>query len=158
MAAAKNYAKENPDQVFYAVTGIRSAQDVPDLRRVSTFKSRDNVKGLAMTNPVDDDKVRASNIRKAIIDGDFYDVADYFPDEVEGKDVLRIINMLKKTVIAEEMKDKVDKIFDAWFTDETVTLEDMPNMSNVIEEIVEEGSSGVPVRQNTPLPSEERAD
>ena len=158
MAAAKNYAKENPDQVFYAVTGIRSAQDVPDLRRVSTFKSRDNVKGLAMTNPVDDDKVRASNIRKAIIDGDFYDVADYFPDEVEGKDVLRIINMLKKTVIAEEMKEKVDKIFDAWFTDETVTLEDMPNMSNVIEEIVEEGSSGVPVRQNTPLPSEERAD
>ena len=158
MAAAKNYAKENPDQVFYAVTGIRSAQDVPDLRRVSSFKFRDNVKGLAMTNPVDDDKVRASNIRKAIIDGDFYDVADYFPDEVEGKDVLRIINMLKKTVIAEEMKEKVDKIFDAWFTDETVTLEDMPNMSNVLEEIVEEGSSGVPVRQNTPLPSEDRAD
>ena len=44
--------------------------------------------------------------------------------------------MLKKTVIAEEMKEKVDKIFDAWFTNETVTLEDMPNMSNILEEML----------------------
>ena len=141
MLAAKNYAKANEDQTFYAVTGIRDYQDIPDLKRVSTFKSRDNVKGLAMTNPVADDQLRASNIRKAILTGDFYDVADYFPDEVEGKDILRILNMLKKTVIAETMKDKVEGIFNAWFDNKNIT----------------EGSSGVPVRQNTPLPSEDRA-
>ena len=141
MAAAKNFAKANPDETFYAVTGIRSYQDIPDLRRVSTFKSRDNVKGLAMTNPVDDDKIRASNLRKAVLSGDFHHAADFFPDEVDGKDVLRILNMLKKTIIAEAMKEKVEGIYSAWF-----------------DKNIDEGSSGVPVRQNTPLPSEERAD
>ena len=141
MLAAKNFAKANPDQTFYAVTGIRSYQDIPDLRRVSTFKSRDNVKGLAMTNPIDDDQIRASNLRKAVLSGDFHHAADFFPDEVDGKDVLRILNMLKKTIIAEAMKDKVEGIYNAWF-----------------DKNLEEGSSGVPVRQNTPLPSEERAD
>ena len=138
--AAKEYAKANPDQEFYAVTGIRSYQDIPDLRRVSTFKSRENVKGLAMTNPADEESLRASNLRKAVLSGDFHDAADYFPDEVDGKDVLRILKLLKTSIIAEAMKDKVEGIFEAWFDN------------------VQEGSSGVPVRQNTPLPSEDRAD
>ena len=143
MFAAKEYAKANPDETFYAVTGIRSYQDIPDLRRVSTFKSRENVKGLAMTNPADEESLRASNLRKAVLSGDFHDAADYFPDEVDGQDVLRILKMLKTSIIAEAMKDQVEGIFEAWFDN---------------KENLEEGSSGVPVRQNTPLPSEDRAD
>lgn len=140
LTAAKNYAKANPDEEFYGVTGVRTYQDIPDLRRVSAYKFRDNVKGLAMTNPTDDSNLRASNLRAAILNGDFHDAADFFPDEVDGKDVLRILNMLKTSIIAEAMKEKVDGIFEAWFDN------------------IEEGSSGVPVRQNTPLPSEDRAD
>ena len=143
MFAAKEYAKANPDQEFYAVTGIRSYQDIPDLRRVTTFKSRENVKGLAMTNPSDEESLRASNLRKAVLSGDFHDAADYFPDEVDGKDVLRILKLLKTSIIAEAMKDKVEGIFEAWFDS---------------KESLEEGSSGVPVRQNTPVPSKDRAD
>jgi len=143
LLAAKSYAKENPDEEFYGVTGVRTYQDIPDLRRVSTFKSRENVKGLAMTNPSNDPNLRASNLRAAILNGDFHDAADFFPDEVDGKDVLRILNMLKTSIIAEAMKEKVEGIFEAWFDN---------------KENLKEGSSGVPTRQNTPLPSEDRAD
>lgn len=141
LLAAKNYAKANPDEQFYGVTGVRTYQDIPDLRRVSTYKSRENVKGLAMTNPTDDSNLRASNLRAAILNGDFHDAADFFPDEVDGKDVLRILNMLKTSIIAEAMKDQVEGIFDAWFGE---------------KEAVKENVSGIPIKKNQIMKSEDR--
>ena len=38
MTESKEYAASNPDQQFYAVTGIRDESDMKDLRRVSTYK------------------------------------------------------------------------------------------------------------------------
>ena len=48
MFAARDYARENSEQEFAAVTGIRGEQDYVDLRRVTTFNNTDNVKGLAL--------------------------------------------------------------------------------------------------------------
>ena len=51
MFAAKDYAKANPNEEFYAITGIRGEEDLPDLKRVTTFKNVPNAKGLAVSNP-----------------------------------------------------------------------------------------------------------
>ena len=67
MMAAKEYAKANPDEHFYAVTGIRGEEDLGDLRRISTFKNRPNVEGLLVGG--DEGNTRATDFRKALLSG-----------------------------------------------------------------------------------------
>ena len=141
MIAAKDYAKANPDQDFLAVTGIRSEEDVTDLRRVSTFKNRDNVKGLALGSTGDPSKVRATDFRRAILSGNLDTITDFFPKELPRQSILNIINMLKQSIIAEAMKDELGGLFDNWFTQDTL----------------EEGSSGTAIAPKSATRSEDRA-
>ena len=137
MLAAKDYAKEKPQEHFYAVTGIRSEEDFKDLRRITTFKNRDNVEGLIISGAKD--KIRATDFRKALLSGNLDEVRDFFPSELSREDILKIINMLKKSIISEVMKDKMDDLFDAWFKDE-----------------INEGSSGTPIAPRSVVKSEDR--
>ena len=137
MLAAKDYAKEKPQEHFYAVTGIRSEEDFKDLRRITTFRNRDNVEGLIISGAKD--KIRATDFRKALLSGNLDEVRDFFPSELSREDILKIINMLKKSIISEVMKDKMDDLFDAWFKDE-----------------INEGSSGTPIAPRSVVKSEDR--
>ena len=137
MIAAKEYAKANPDEHFYAITGIRSEDDFKDLRRITTFRNRTNVEGLVISGA--DGNIRATNFRKALLSGNLDLVRDFFPKELGREDILKIVNMLKKSIISEVMKDKVDDLFDAWF-----------------KENITEGSSGTPVARGSILRSEDR--
>lgn len=137
MLAAKDYAKERPKEHFYAVTGIRSEDDFKDLRRITTFRNRDNVEGLIISGAKD--KIRATDFRKALLSGNLDEVRDFFPSELSREDILKIINMLKKSIISEVMKDKVDDLFDAWFKQD-----------------INEGSSGTPIAPRSAVRSEDR--
>ena len=66
MQNASAYAKKRPEQDFYAITGIRSEEDIVDLRRISSFKNRENVEGLMMSGV---DTARASDLRKYLLSG-----------------------------------------------------------------------------------------
>ena len=68
MTLARDYAAENKDEQFYAVTGIREKDDLRDLGRISAFKKTPNVKGLSVTSN-DSNKIRATNFRKAMLSG-----------------------------------------------------------------------------------------
>src|SRR6056300_72393 len=136
--AAKEYAKANPDEHFYAVTGIRGEEDLGDLRRISTFKNRPNVEGLLVGG--DEGGTRATDFRKALLSGNLDQVTDFFPKELTREEILKIVNMLKKSIISEVMKDKMDDLFDAWFKEE-----------------VNEGSSGTPIAPRSVVRSEDRA-
>jgi hypothetical protein len=138
MMAAKEYAKANPDEHFYAVTGIRGEEDLGDLRRISTFKNRPNVEGLLVGG--DEGGTRATDFRKALLSGNLDQVTDFFPKELTREEILKIVNMLKKSIISEVMKDKMDDLFDAWFKEE-----------------VNEGSSGTPIAPRSVVRSEDRA-
>ena len=138
MMAAKEYAKANPDEHFYAVTGIRGEEDLGDLRRISTFKNRPNVEGLLVGG--DEGGTRATDFRKALLSGNLDQVTDFFPRELTREEILKIVNMLKKSIISEVMKEKVDELFDSWFKEE-----------------VNEGSSGTPIAPRSVVRSEDRA-
>jgi len=137
MMAAKEYAKANPDEHFYAVTGIRGEEDLGDLRRISTFKNRPNVEGLLVGG--DEGNTRATDFRKALLSGNLDQVTDFFPKELTREEILKIVNMLKKSIISEVMKDKMDDLFDAWFKEE-----------------ITEGSSGTPIAPRSVIKSEDR--
>ena len=141
MFAAKDYAKANPQDSFYAITGVRSEEDISDLKRVTTFKNRENVEGLVIPS-ASGSGVRATDFRKAILSGNLDNVLDFFPKELSNDEILKIMNMLKSSIIAEIMQeDLVSKLDDIFKPEETV----------------KEGSSGTAIAPQSAIRSADRA-
>jgi phosphopantetheine adenylyltransferase len=137
MITAKDYAKANQEKNFYAITGIRSEEDLVDLKRVTTFKNRENVEGLVIpASP--NANVRATDFRKALLSGNLDQVTDFFPKEVSREDILKIMKMLKSSIIAEEMENKLNK-----------------KLNDIFKK--NEGSSGTHIAHKSVQRSEDRA-
>jgi hypothetical protein len=115
--ASKDYAKANPQEQFYAVTGVRSEEDFPDLKRITAFKNRDNVKGLAIPS-AQGASIRATDFRKSILSGNLDQVLDFFPKELSNDEILKIMNMLKSSIIAEIMNEDLNRVMDGFFIEE----------------------------------------
>ena len=142
MLDARDYAANNPNEEFYAVTGVRGEEDFVDLRRISTFKKTPNVKGLAVTSK-ESKEVRATNFRKAILSGNLDLVRDFFPKQVSSEEILKILNMLKSTIVSEQMKQKLEDVITDIFVSE--------------DESIKEGNSGAPIAPKSVLRSKDRA-
>lgn len=139
MQNASAYAKKRPEEKFYAVTGVRSEEDFIDLRRITTFKSRDNVQGLIVPS-APGAGTRATDLRKAVLDGNLDDIRDFFPEELSREELLRILKMLKDSIISEILEQKLEGVFNDMF----------------LTEEVEEGSSGTPIAPKSAVRSEDR--
>jgi len=142
MLDARDYAANNPNEEFYAVTGVRGEEDFVDLRRISTFKKTPNVKGLAVTSK-ESREIRATNFRKAILSGNLDLIRDFFPKKLSSEEILKILNMLKSTIVSEQMKQKLEDVMSEIFVSE--------------EESVKEASSGTPVAPKSMMRSKDRA-
>ena len=123
MQNASAYAKKRPEDKFYAVTGIRGEEDVADLRRITSFKNRENTQGLVFASP---GGTRATDLRQAVLSGSLDKVRDFFPKELSRDELSKIINMLKQSIISEIMAGKVDELFDEWFINENQVKEQVP--------------------------------
>lgn len=139
MSASNVYAKEHPNEKFYAVTGFRDEEDTVDLRRVSTYKNRDNVEALAISG--DEKGTRASNLRLALLGGNLDDVLDFFPDDLSRQEILTIINMLKQSIITENMMNSVNATLDTMFKAE-----------------IKEASGGTPISPRSAIASSVRTE
>ena len=142
MFASKDYAKAHPEDKFYAVTGVRSEEDIPDLRRITTFKNRDNVQGLVIPS-AEGSGVRATDFRKAILSGNLDEVLDFFPKELSNDEILKIMNMLKASIIAEIMQEDLDNKLNEMFESE--------------KKVKKEGSSGTAIAPQSVTRSADRA-
>lgn len=129
MFAAKNYAKANEQDEFYAITGIRDESDFSDLKRITTFKNRNNVKGLLIT-PNKDANVRASDLRKAALSGNLDELRDFFPKQLSRVELLNILKMLKDNIIAEIMNEKMENLFNTMFSSEEQDSKVQENATN----------------------------
>jgi len=139
MMEAKEYAKAHPNEQFYAVTGVRGQEDFTDLQRITTFKNRDNVEGLVVPS-AEGAGVRATDLRKAVLDGSLDDIRDFFPKQLNRQELLTILKMLKDNIISEMLEQKLEDIFTQMF----------------INEEVEEGSSGTPIAPRSVVRSQDR--
>ena len=113
MFAAKDYAKANTEDKFYAITGVRDESDFSDLKRITTFKNTPHVEGLMIKSNIGDN-VRASDLRKAALQGSLDDIIDFFPKELNREELFKIMRMLKDN-IAEVMNQKMEDLFEAMF-------------------------------------------
>lgn len=118
MFTAKKYAESNPNESFYAITGIRTENDFIDLKRVTTYKNVDNVDGLIVGEVEKGRQLRASDFRKTILSGNLDKVTDFFPKELDKEDILKIMKELQNAIISEQMNASIESIFESWFVDE----------------------------------------
>ena len=139
MFAAKDYARENPDGEFVAVTGIRGQEDFVDLRRVTTFNNVDNVQGLAL-KAASNSSVRATDFRKSILAGNLDQIIDFFPAELNKDEILNILNDLKDKIVAEILGSNIEGFVEGYFTEEKEVIEEevkTPDLKEYIASLVE---------------------
>ena len=147
MFAARDYARENPNEEFVAVTGIRGEQDYVDLRRVTTFNSTDNVKGLALGSKPGSG-VRATDFRNNILSGNLDKIADFFPEELSKEQILGILNDLKDKIVAEVLSNNIEGFISEYFTKEE-TRQETPSltkyMASLLEYMIDQGLKITPL-------------
>ena len=117
MFAAKDYARENPNEEFVAVTGIRGEEDFVDLRRVTTFNNVDNVQGLALASKPGSG-VRATDFRNNILSGNLDKIIDFFPEELSREEILNILTHLQDKIVAEIVGNNIDGFINSYFEEE----------------------------------------
>jgi len=147
MFAARDYARENPNEEFVAVTGIRGEQDYVDLRRVTTFNNTDNVKGLALGSKPGSG-VRATDFRNNILSGNLDKIVDFFPEELSKEQILGILNDLKDKIVAEVLSNNIEGFISEYFTKEE-TRQETPSltkyMASLLEYMIDQGLKITPL-------------
>ena len=142
MFAAKEYAKANTDKDFYAITGIRSEDDLIDLRRITTFTNTPHVQGLVIP-AAKGNEVRASQLRQAALSGNLDELRDFFPSQLNREELLSILKMLKDNIISEIMNEKMENLFEEMFTSEASFFEsDTEKIDRAIDRFSKESSLG----------------
>ena len=140
MFAAKDYAREYPNEQFVAVTGVRGEEDFVDLRRVTTFNNTPNVQGLALAS-APGSGVRATDFRKSILSGNLDKVTDFFPKELSREEILGILTNLKDKIVAEIIGSNIDGFITEYFTEATTeessVVENKPELTNYIASLIE---------------------
>jgi hypothetical protein len=132
--------KKNPDTQYYAIVGLRSSEDLPDLGRATTYTNYPNVEVLPVLGKYTE--VRASSLRDAILNGNEKEIKKFLPQELSDKELQTVIEIIKGSIMREQieakMSDAIGRVFDSFAT-------------------VEEGSSGAPIAAMSAIPSDERA-
>lgn len=166
MQNASAYAKKRPEEKFYAVTGIRGEEDVVDLKRITSFKNRENVQGLAFSAP---GGVRATDLRSKVLSGNLDDIRDFFPSELSREDLSTILEILKDSIIAELLAGNISGYLTEYFgldsdTDtrvvETIGRNKLDNLYNYISRLTPTGTKvslqedSVVIKHTLPLAEE----
>lgn len=133
MFAAKDYAREHPEDQFVAVTGIRGEEDFVDLRRVTTFNNVDNVQGLALAS-APGSGIRATDFRKSILSGNLDNVIDFFPEDLSREEILNILNDLKDKIVAEILSSNIEGFVEGYFNENKDITYTNPNFDAEWEE------------------------
>ena len=110
--------KHNPETPFFPVVGYRDASDLADLKRFDDAKNRyPNMTILTITSS-GDDATRATDLRKAILDGNDAKAAKYLPQELSSQDIQEVIKLLKTSVtIEEKMEYAIEKMMIGMITE-----------------------------------------
>ena len=109
---------DNPDKYFVLVVGVRSEEDLKDVRRFDNLKKKFN--NLEVVQVKGEDAIRGTNARKAILDKDFIEFNRYLPVEltdVERDQVWNILTGETETLNEDVNFNALEKVLDEMFDD-----------------------------------------
>jgi hypothetical protein len=94
--------KNNPQNMYYPVVGIRGEMDLGDLNRFDSLKGKyDNFKPLVINSEEGEDRISGTNTRAALIGGEKERFQKYLPTELTDEEQNKVWSILAKTPIKE---------------------------------------------------------
>jgi phosphopantetheine adenylyltransferase len=153
VADVASIIKNNPQNTYYPVVGIRGEMDLGDLKRFDSLKDKyDNFQTIVIKSEESDNRVSGTNTRAALIGGDKSRFQAYLPSELSDEEKEEIWTILQKTPIEEIVTqpelDDVERIADEWFEDYGI---DIVFTKHFIERVNDE-------RNGKPISAEELED
>lgn len=122
VADVNSLIKNNPQNMYYPVVGIRGEMDLGDLKRFDSMKDKyDNFKPLVIHSEEGETRISGTNTRAALIGGEKEKFQTYLPTELTDEEKDKVWSILTKTPIEEIVTqseiDDVERIADEWFED-----------------------------------------
>jgi phosphopantetheine adenylyltransferase len=94
--------KNNPQNTYYPVVGIRGEMDLGDLKRFDSLKGKyDNFQTIVIKSEEGENRISGTNTRAALIGGDKERFQAYLPTELSNEEKEKVWNILQKTPIEE---------------------------------------------------------
>jgi len=102
VADVASIIKNNPQNTYYPVVGIRGEMDLGDLKRFDSLKGKyDNFQTIVIKSEESDNRVSGTNTRAALIGGDKPRFQAYLPSELSDEEKEEVWSILQKTPIEE---------------------------------------------------------
>ncbi len=97
--------KNNPNNFYFPVVGVRGEQDLEDIKRFDSLKGKyDNFKPIIFDS---DFKVSGTGARLSLMNGDYNDFKNFLPAEVSEDDKLKIWSILTSGTLNEINSNKL---------------------------------------------------
>ena len=94
--------KNNPQNTYYPVVGIRGEMDLGDLKRFDSLEGKySNFKTIVIKSEQEDDRVSGTNTRAALIGGEKERFQSYLPTQLSSEEKNKVWSILTKTPIEE---------------------------------------------------------
>ena len=94
--------KNNPQNTYYPVVGIRGEMDLGDLKRFDSLEGKyPNFKIIVIKSEQEDDRVSGTNTRAALIGGEKERFQSYLPTQLSSEEKNKVWSILTKTPIEE---------------------------------------------------------
>jgi len=94
--------KNNPQNTYYPVVGIRGEMDLGDLNRFDSLKGKyDNFQTIVIKSEESDNRVSGTNTRAALIGGEKERFQSYLPSELSDEEKEEVWSILQKTPVDE---------------------------------------------------------
>ena len=94
--------KNNPQNMYYPVVGIRGEMDLGDLNRFDSLKGKyNNFKTIVIKSEEGEDRISGTNTRAALIGGEKERFQKYLPTELTDEEKDKVWSILQKTPLDE---------------------------------------------------------
>lgn len=139
--------KENPNQIYFPVVGLRDDSDIKDANRLFAYDRYDNAVGLKM---LERRGTRASNLRKYILQQDKEKAFQALPSELSTQDKEKVFNILRQSIVDEINNTVSEKVQQAEYS-----------MDQVLDKYFNKSVEKNPIKEaprvgHIPLSSEDR--
>ena len=102
VADVNSLIKNNPQNMYYPVVGIRGEMDLGDLKRFDSLEGKyENFKPLVIRSEEGEDRISGTNTRAALISGKKEQFQTYLPTQLTDEEKDKVWSILTKTPIEE---------------------------------------------------------
>jgi hypothetical protein len=109
VADVNSLIKNNPQNMYYPVVGIRGEMDLGDLKRFDSLEGKyENFKPLVIRSEEGEDRISGTNTRAALIGGEKERFQKYLPTELTDEEKDKVWSILAKPLLKKCMLNQAN--------------------------------------------------